>query len=121
MNASHPFSNSLRSSVPIAPKSSVIKSSIGVHPIAFNSSLLIILFSFPVFTSKIFIHNPFSSFYLSERCFLRFFLKTIKQYHQITLIHTTKNPINITALFNSNFKKSMYPNNCFKKFLRNLF
>ena len=45
MKASQLASNALRSSVPKVPKSSVIKSSIEVHPIAFNSSLFILIFN----------------------------------------------------------------------------
>mgnify|MGYP003249489599 CR=1 FL=1 len=71
--ASHPRSNSSLSGVPIAPKSSVIKSSIGVHPLIFIFSFVIIICSpFIIFLSKIFIHDSQCSFYFSNRCLLSF-------------------------------------------------
>lgn len=45
IKASHPRSNSSLSGVPIAPKSSVIKSSIGVHPLIFIFLFVIIICS----------------------------------------------------------------------------
>lgn len=53
IKASHPRSNSSLSGVPIAPKSSVIKSSIGVHPLIFIFSFVIIICSpFIIFLHK---------------------------------------------------------------------